>query len=199
MYRCHANDGVDILSEMKPRFFSSQEKFRKWLEQNHASERELVVGFWKVASGKPSMTWSESVDQALCFGWIDGVRKSLGDESYTIRFTPRKPKSIWSKINIEKVERLKEQGLMHPAGLAAFDKKEDHRSAIYSYENRPREFEPAFEKRFRKNKKAWKFFESQPAGYKRLMIFRVVSAKQEATRSSRLEDLIAASEEGRRL
>ena len=184
---------------MKPVFFPSQDDFRKWLEKNHDVEKELLVGFWKVGSGKPSMGWSESVDQALCFGWIDGIRKSLGDESYTIRFTPRKLKSIWSKINIEKVERLKKQGLMHPAGLAAYERKEDHRSAIYSYENRPREFAPEYEKRFRKSKKAWRFFETQPPGYRRLMIFWVVSAKQETTRLSRLEKLIEVCEDGRRL
>lgn len=184
---------------MKPKFFSSQEKFREWLQKHHATEKELLVGFWKVNSGKPSMSWSESVDQALCFGWIDGVRRSLGDESYTIRFTPRKPKSIWSRINIDKVERLLKAGLMAPAGLAAYDRKEDHRSVIYAYENRPREFGAEYEKEFKKNKTAWKFFDAQPPGYKRLMIYRVVSAKQEATRLSRLKVLIDASAEGRRL
>jgi len=184
---------------MEPVFFASQNKFRNWLEKNHDKSDQLLVGFWKVGSGKPSMTWSESVDQALCFGWIDGVRKSLGPEAYTIRFSRRRPKSIWSRINIDKVERLKKAGLMRPAGLAAYEKKEDHRSAIYSYENRPKEFEPRHEKEFRKNKKAWKFFSEQPPGYRRLIIFYVSSAKQEATRMSRLEKAIAASEEGKRL
>lgn len=190
---------IGILGRVKPKFFSSQEEFRQWLEKNHEIEKELLVGFWKIASGKPSMSWSESVDQALCFGWIDGIRRSLGDDSYTIRFTPRKPKSIWSRINIEKVERLKKQGLMRPTGLVAYERKEDDRSAIYSYENRPREFAPEYEKRFRKSKKAWNFFESQPPGYRRLMIFRVVSAKREETRLSRLEKLIACCKDGRRL
>jgi uncharacterized protein YdeI (YjbR/CyaY-like superfamily) len=184
---------------MEPVFFASQIEFRKWLEKNHDKASELLVGFWKVGAGKPSMTWSESVDQALCFGWIDGVRKSLGTEAYTIRFSPRRPKSIWSKINIEKIERLKKDGLIRPAGLAAFEKKEDHRSAIYAYENRPKEFAAEHEKQFRKNKKAWKFFIEQPPGYRRLMIFYVSSAKQEATRSTRLEKLISASEKGTRL
>ena len=190
---------IGILGRVKPKFFSSQEEFRQWLEKNHEIEKELLVGFWKIASGKPSMSWSESVDQALCFGWIDGIRRSLGDESYTIRFTPRKPKSVWSRINIEKVERLKKQGLMRPAGLVAYERKEDYRSAIYSYENRPREFAPEYEKRFRKSKKAWNFFESQPPGYRRLMIFRVMSAKQEGTRLGRLEKLIASCKDRRRL
>ena len=184
---------------MKPVFFASQNDFRKWLEKNHDVEKELLVGFWKIASGKPSMSWSESVDQALCFGWIDGIRRSLGDESYTIRFTPRKPKSVWSRINIEKVETLRNHGLMRPAGLSAYERKEDHRSVVYSYENRPREFAPEYEKRFRKSKKAWKFFESQPPGYRRLMIFWVVSAKREETGLSRLEKLIASCKDGRRL
>ena len=184
---------------MNPTFFATQDGFRKWLDDHHGSVGELLVGFWKVGSRKPSMTWSESVDQALCFGWIDGVRRKIDDESYTIRFTPRRPKSVWSAINNAKVTALIASGLMQPAGLAAFEKREEHRSVIYSYENRPREFDPEYEKRFRKHKKAWAFFEAQPFGYRRLMIYWVVSAKQEATRFSRLEKLIAASMEGKRL
>ena len=145
------------------------------------------------------MTWPESVDQALCFGWIDGVRRRIDEMSYSIRFTPRRKTSIWSAINIAKVKALTEKGLMRPAGLAAYENKEGKRSVIYSYENASREFEPEYEKKFRKNKKAWAFFEAQPAGYRRLMIYRVVSAKQESTRMSRLEKLIAASEERKRL
>ncbi|HEV8590997.1 MAG TPA: hypothetical protein VGQ55_02765 [Pyrinomonadaceae bacterium] len=113
---------------MEPKFFSSQNEFRKWLEKNHETAKEVLVGFWKVGTGKPSMTWGESVDQALCFGWIDGIRRSLGDEAYTIRFTPRKPTSIWSAINIKKVAQLNEKGLMRPAGDAAFEKRNDHKS-----------------------------------------------------------------------
>ena len=184
---------------MNPTFFATQDEFRKWLDDYHGSVGELLVGFWKVGSGKPSMTWSESVDQALCFGWIDGVRRKIDDESYTIRFTPRRPKSVWSAINIAKVAGLIASGLMQPAGLAAFEKREEHRSVIYSYENRPREFDPEYEKRFRKNEKAWAHFQAQPFGYRRLMIYWIVSAKQEATRISRLEKLIAASDEGKRL
>lgn len=184
---------------MKPTFFSTRDEFRKWLEENHETDSELLVGFWKVGSGRASMTWPESVDQALCFGWIDGVRRRIDEMSYSIRFTPRRKTSIWSATNIAKIEVLSEKGLMRPAGLAAYEKKEDKRSVIYSYENELREFEPEHETQFRKNKKAWAFFEAQPAGYRRLMIYRVVSAKQEATRLSRFEKLIEASEEGKRL
>lgn len=184
---------------MEPKFFSSQNDFRKWLEKNHERANELLVGFWKVASGKPSMTWSESVDQALCFGWIDGVRRSHGDDAYTIRFTPRRPGSNWSAINIKKVAELKEKGLMHPAGHAAFDKRKDAKSAIYSYENRPKEFAPPLEKIFRRNKAAWKFFISQAPSYQRNCIHWVISAKQEATKQGRLEKLIRVSDEGKRL
>lgn len=188
---------------MEPIFFPTQFAFRKWLEKNHETAAEVLVGFWKVGTGKPSLTWSESVDQALCFGWIDGIRRSRDKESYTIRFTPRRPKSIWSKINIEKVNRLKKEGMMRPAGLAAFEKKEDHRAVIYSYENRPRDFEPKYEKLFKKNRKAWMFFQAQAPSYRRRAIYWVMSAKQEATRLSRLEKLleklIEASEEGTRL
>ncbi len=184
---------------MNPTFFASQDDFRNWLGRHHATATEILVGFWKVDCGKPSLTWPESVDQVLCFGWIDGVRRKIDEESYSIRFTPRRSKSIWSAVNIAKVEALIANGLMQPAGLAAYERREEHRSVIYSYENVPREFDAEYEKRFRKHKKAWAFFESQPAGYRRLMIFRVTSAKQEATRLSRLEKLIAASEEGLRL
>lgn len=184
---------------MKPTFFATQDDFRKWLSDHHQTDSELLVGFWKVGSGRPSMTWPDSVDQALCFGWIDGVRRKIDEESYSIRFTPRRSKSIWSAVNIAKVETLIANRQMQPAGLAAYVRLEKHRSVIYSYENMPREFVAEYEKRFRKHKKARAFFETQPAGYRRLMIFRVTSAKQEATRLSRLEKLIAASEEGVRL
>ena len=183
----------------EPRFFKTQNDFRKWLEKNHEKKDELLVGFYKVGSGKPSMTWSESVDQALCFGWIDGVRRSLGADAYTIRFSPRRPTSIWSAINIKKIEELKKKQLMHPAGISAFEKRDEKKSAIYQYENRPVEFSRDLEKQFRANKGAWKFFRAQPPGYQRLLVFYVMSAKQEKTRISRLEKLILASEAGKRL
>ena len=131
---------------MKPQFFSTQSDFRTWLENNHQTETELLVGFYKVNSGKPSMSWSESVDQALCFGWIDGVRKSMDEESYTIRFTPRKKDSIWSAINIKKVEHLSGQGLMKEAGLKAFNLRTENKSRIYSHEKEPIPLHQNFEK-----------------------------------------------------
>ena len=184
---------------MPPKFFATSREFRAWLEKHHASANELVVGFHKVGSGKPSMTWSESVDQALCFGWIDGVRKRIDDESYQIRFTPRKKGGNWSAINIDKVEQLTHDGLMHPAGLKAFEGREEAKSRIYSYENRPIDFPPEIEKEFRKHRKAWSFFETQPPGYRKQMIYRVLSAKREETRASRLAKLIDASAKGQRL
>ncbi len=186
-------------SQLKPIFFSKQADFRKWLEKNHDKDSEVLVGFFKVSSGKSGMTWSQSVDEALCFGWIDSVGKSVDEERYTIRFTPRKPKSNWSHINIRKVEELTRQGLMRPAGLAAFANREDKRSGIYSYENAPKTLDEKYEKKFKANKKAWAFFQAQPPYYQRVMTHRVMSAKQEATQLSRLEELIIASKEGRRL
>lgn len=183
----------------RPVFFSSKKQFREWLAKNHDKEKELLVGFYKVSSGKPSMTWSESVDQALCFGWIDGVRKSLDAECYMIRFTPRRANSIWSSINIKKVEELTRAHLMTPAGLEAFEKRDEKKSAIYAYEKRPEEFDPHIKKEFMKEQQAWEFFEKQPAGYKRLCIHYVMSAKQEKTRTSRLAKLILVSNAGKRL
>jgi uncharacterized protein YdeI (YjbR/CyaY-like superfamily) len=182
-----------------PKFFATQNDFREWLEKNHDKKSELLVGFYKIGSGRPSMTWSESVDQALCFGWIDGVRKALDDDSYTIRFTPRRPNSIWSAINIKKVEVLTAKGLMRKTGLAAYKKRDEKKSSIYSYENRSKEFEGKLATEFRKNKDAWNFFQEQPAGYKKLCTHYVMSAKQEKTRISRLEKLILACNAGKRL
>jgi len=181
---------------MKPRFFRTQSEFRKWLERNHAKETELLVGFYKKGSGKASLTYPEALDEALCYGWIDGVRRSFGDDSYTIRFTPRKAKSIWSNVNVRHVERLKKEGRMAPAGLKAYELKDPKKTGIYAFENRPRELSPAYEKKFRANKKAWEFFEKQPPGYKRLMTYRVMEAKQEETRQRRLAQLIEASAKG---
>jgi uncharacterized protein YdeI (YjbR/CyaY-like superfamily) len=162
----------------KPTFFAKPADFYKWLEKNHAKETELLVGFWKTHTRKPSMTWSESVDQALCFGWIDGVRKSIDEDSYTIRFTPRKPTSIWSKINIEKVEALTKKGLMRPAGLAAFEKRKANKSKVYSFEQENIAFTKEQEKAFKANKKAWDFFHSQPPSYRKPATWLVISAKQ---------------------
>jgi uncharacterized protein YdeI (YjbR/CyaY-like superfamily) len=184
---------------MQPQFFKDKEALRKWFSKNYKTEPELWLGYYKTNTGKPSITWSESVDVALCFGWIDGVRKSLGDESYVIRFTKRKPTSIWSTINIRKVEELTKQGLMLPEGLEAFSKRNPEKSGIYSFENDAKEFSKEYEKKFKANKAAWKFFTAQAPYYKKQMIHRVVSAKQKKTQVSRLEKLIAASEEGKRI
>ena len=185
--------------EMKPKFFATADHFRKWLEVHHETEPELLVGFHKVKSSKPCMTWSESVDQALCFGWIDGVRKRIDDESYKIRFTPRRPGSIWSVINIAKVAELEKNGLMRPAGRAAFSKRSEGKSKIYAYEKPPEKLDPEFERLFREQENAWAFFSRQPAGYKRTLIHFVMGAKQDKTRMSRLKKLILASESGKRL
>jgi len=182
-----------------PKFFKNTDEFRLWLEANHQTEKELLVGYYKVATGKPSMNWSDSVDEALCFGWIDGIRKSVDAESYCIRFTPRNPKSVWSEVNIKKVEALIQQGRMKPAGLAAWEKRSESRSGLYSYENKPEQFSPELEARFRENIVAWEFFSGQSTSYKRTVMYYVMDAKQEATRFSRLEKLILASANGQRI
>jgi uncharacterized protein YdeI (YjbR/CyaY-like superfamily) len=184
----------------KPTFFPTPAEFRSWLEQHHAEFEELWVGFHKRGSGKPSITWPESVDVALCFGWIDGVRKSLGEESYVIRFTPRKPGSTWSAINIRRVEELTKTGLMHQAGLAAFAKRSDKKSAIYAYEQRhTAQLDTKSEKQFRANKKAWEFFQSQLPWYRRTATYWVVSAKKEETKQKRLLTLIDDSAQQRKI
>ncbi len=184
---------------MKPIFFESPDAFRECLENNHEKAAELLIGFYKKASGKPSMTWPESVDQALCFGWIDGLRKRIDDIRYSIRFTPRKPGSIWSAVNIRRATELAKLGLMTPAGLRAFEKRTEDQSRIYSYENAPRTFPPAFEKKFRAVKKAWQYFNGQPPSYRRVAIYWILSAKREETRERRLSILIDDSAKGRRL
>ena len=140
---------------MTPTFFADQAGFRKWLQKNHKKESEIVVGFYKVGSGKANMSWSQAVDQALCFGWIDGMGKSIDEESYQIRFTPRKPSSIWSAVNIRKVEALQKQGLMQPAGLESFEKRTESKSKIYSHESGEIELSPVFVKQFKSNINAW--------------------------------------------
>lgn len=181
---------------MKAKFFSSPAQFREWLEQNH-SETELLLGFHKKSSGKKSITYPEALDEALCFGWIDGVRRNLDETSYTIRFTPRKPRSIWSLVNVNHVERLKKEGRMHAVGLAAYERRDPERTGIYAFENEPRQLSPDFEKIFRQNKKAWKLFEEQLApSLKRTSIFWIMSAKKEETRLRRLKHVIENSEKG---
>ena len=181
---------------MTPKFFPKPSDFRKWLQKNHKKEKELLVGFYKVDSGKKNMTWSESVDEALCFGWIDGVRKSIDKDSYQIRFTPRKPTSNWSAVNIQKVENLTKLGLMQPAGLASFENRKENKSRIYSYEKEPADFSPEIKKQFKANKKAWDFFQSLAPSYRKLSINWVMSAKQESTKLKRLHELIKVSQAG---
>lgn len=187
------------INDLEPIFFDKPAAFRAWLEENHHTHKELLVGFYKKDSGKPSITWPESVDEALCYGWIDGIRRSIDPDSYSIRFTPRKPTSIWSAVNIKKIAELTKKGLMKPQGVAAFEKRSESKSAIYSFENEAKSLDPVYEKLFRANKTAWDFFSSQPPGYQKLNIYRVMSAKQENTQRSRLEKLIAESEAGRRI
>lgn len=184
---------------MAPIFFANPSEFRKWLEENHQSEKELIVGYYKVATKRPSMTWSESVDEALCFGWIDGIRRAFDDESYTIRFTPRSPKSNWSAVNIAKVEELIRVGKMTSAGLAAFENRTEARSEMYSYENRVEKLAEEMEIRFKENQLAWEFFNAQAPSYKKTIVYWIMSAKLQATRNSRLDKLIEACSEGKRL
>lgn len=183
----------------KPTFFSTQTAFRKWLEKNHEKASELLVGFYKVNSGKPSMTWSESVDEAICFGWIDGVRRSIDEESYSIRFTPRKSTSIWSAINIKKVEELTKKKLMWPAGISAFSKRKEHKSKIYSYEKEAENLPGEFLEKFKSDKKAWHYFQSMAPSYQRTAIHWVTSAKQEITKMKRLDELIKDSSAERKI
>jgi uncharacterized protein YdeI (YjbR/CyaY-like superfamily) len=179
---------------MQPIFFAKPADFRKWLENNHATANELYVGFYKVGSGHESITWPQSVDEALCFGWIDGVRKNIDKNSYYIRFTPRKPGSIWSGINIKKIEELTNAGLMKPAGLDAYNNRKESKSKIYSYEVEPVALNKGYEKQFRANKKAWAFFKAQPEWYKKVAIHRIMRAKQVPTQLRRLDQLIKDSE-----
>jgi uncharacterized protein YdeI (YjbR/CyaY-like superfamily) len=184
----------------KPTFFPTPSGFRTWLAAHHDQFEELFVGFHKKSSGKPSITWPESVQVALCFGWIDGVRKSLDETSYMIRFTPRKPTSTWSSININLVRKLTKQGLMHPAGLKAFAARSAKKSGIYSYEQRESaQFTREQAKQFRTNKAAWKFFRSQAPWYQRVCTYRVISAKREETKLKRLSELIGHSHNRRTL
>lgn len=184
--------------EAKPAFFSSPAQFREWLARNHETVRELLVGFHKRDSGRESMTWTESVDEALCFGWIDGVRRRIDSHSYTIRFTPRKPSSIWSTVNITKMRELIAANRVHPDGMAAFERRSEKKSSVYSYENRHAAvFDADAEREFRRHTKAWKFFEQCPPWYKRTTTWRIVSAKRPETRAKRLAELIACCAAGR--
>lgn len=184
---------------MKARFFKNQITFRKWLDENHNKKTELIVGFYKVKSGKLNMTWSQSVDEALCYGWIDGIRRSIDEESYCIRFTPRRPNSNWSAVNIKKVEELTKNGLMQPAGLAIYKLKNKSKSQNYVYENVHIKLSEEFKKIFKSNKKAWDFFQTMSPSYRKLATNWIMSAKREDTRIKRLKILIADSEAGSKI
>jgi uncharacterized protein YdeI (YjbR/CyaY-like superfamily) len=180
----------------EPMFFPTQKLFREWLEKNHDKETELFVGYYKVKSEYPSMTWSESVDQALCFGWIDGVRSSIDEHSYQIRFTPRRKRSIWSPVNLEKIEKLTKEGLMQKAGVEIFKGRPEAKSSDYAFRKKELNLPSDFEKQFKKNSKAWDYFNSLAPSYKKLSIHWVISAIQDKTKIKRLNELIASSELG---
>ena len=185
---------------METRYFETPAEFRAWLQVNHATAAEIGVVLHSQASGKPTMTWSDAVDQALCFGWIDSVARRLDDTTRVQRFSPRKPKSNWSAVNIKKVEELTARGFMTPAGYAAFARREEARTAVYSYENRHlAALDPKLEAEFRGNAGAWEFFAKQPTGYRQTLVYWVMNAKREETRARRLAKLIAESAAGRRV
>lgn len=184
---------------MNPVYFKDQNAFRKWLEKNHNKESEITVGYYKVGTNKPSLTWSQSVDQAICFGWIDGIRRSIDKERYCIRFTPRKPTSTWSEVNIRKVEELKKKGLMNEAGLDKYNNRKGSKSGIYSFENEITKLDESFERIFKANKIAWGFFVKQAPSYQKTRSHWVMSAKHQATKIARLNKLITASESHTRL
>jgi len=187
---------VTGLTEPKPIFFASPQEFYDWLEEHHETETEVYVGYYKKATGLPSLTWSEAVDQALCFGWIDGRVNRIDDERHMQRFTPRKPSSNWSKVNVEKVSRLKRAGLMRPAGMVAFDKRSDEKTGIYSFEREGAALPPEYENRLRANSAAAEYFNGRPPWYRRTATHWVVSAKREETRLRRLAQLIEDSAKG---
>jgi uncharacterized protein YdeI (YjbR/CyaY-like superfamily) len=184
---------------MKPKFFKTPADFRNWLEKNHESASELLVGFYKKDSGRPSITWPESVDQALCFGWIDGIRRNIDELSYSIRFTPRRRGSVWSSINIKRATELSKEGLMKPAGIKAFEARKENKSGIYSYEQRKAELDEQYEKILKRNEAAWNFFRAQSPAYRKMMYWWIVSAKKEETRLQRLEKLIKESAKSKKI
>lgn len=184
---------------MEPTFFRSPSELRNWFEQNHATAGELWVGYYKKSSRQPSITWPESVDEALCYGWIDGIRKGVDDISYKIRFTPRQPASVWSAVNIKRAEALIEQGRMRPAGLKAFQARQENKSGIYSYEQRGEQLEEPYNHMLQMNKAAWDFFQAQSPSYRKAAGWWVISAKKEETRLKRLEKLIEDSARGQTL
>lgn len=187
------------MQAMKPTFFENPAAFRQWLERNHATVDELWVGFHRKSSANASITWPESVDEALCFGWIDGIRKSLDSESYVIRFTPRRPGSNWSARNVGRVEALISEGRMAKPGLIAWEQRDEAKTGVYSFERENAELGEDRERLFRRNRKAWRFFQSQPPGYRKLCAWWIISAKREDTRERRLARLIECSAAGERI
>lgn len=181
---------------MKPTFFKTPQDFRKWLAKNHNTATELLVGYYKKDTGIASITWPQSVDEALCYGWIDGIRKRYDEKSYTIRFTPRRPNSVWSAVNIKKIEELTKKGLMQPSGIAAYEKLKQNKAKIYSFEQDPKNIvlPKAYIAQFKQNKKAWQFFQSSAPSYQKAAIWWVISAKQETTQQRRLNTLITDSQ-----
>jgi uncharacterized protein YdeI (YjbR/CyaY-like superfamily) len=179
-------------------YFDSPAAFERWMEEHHETASEVLVGFHKSGTGRPTLTWPESVDVALCFGWIDAIRRRVDDERYTIRFTPRRPKSNWSAVNLRRVEELRKEGRMRPKGLAIYEAREKDRSKHYSYEERPQDFPESVKAEFQSHPEAWKFFESQPPTYRRGAIWWIVSAKRTETREKRLAELIESSAKGER-
>jgi uncharacterized protein YdeI (YjbR/CyaY-like superfamily) len=184
---------------MKPRFFTSQAAFRKWLDANHERATELRVGLWKVDSERGGLTYKQALDEALCAGWIDAVRRRIDDKSYSIRFTPRKAKSYWSEVNVRRMEQLIADGVVKPEGLRAFEARDPEKTKQYSYEERTRPLAPEYEQQFRANRKAWTYFESEAPWYRRTASWWVMSAKREETRARRLAELIERSAKARRL
>ena len=185
---------------MRPRFFATPQELRTWLEEHHETADELWVGLYKKGSGRPSVTWPEVVDEALCFGWIDGVRRSIDDERYANRLTPRRPNSNWSAVNVRRVGELTKEGRIRPAGLEAFERRRVDKTAVYSYEQRHEaKLDPAFARRFRSKRKAWDWFQAQPNGYRTTAVYWVMSAKRPETRERRLATLIEDSANGRRI
>jgi len=183
----------------KPVFFRSGAELRRWLERHHETETELLVGFHKKGAPRAGITYREALDEALCFGWIDGVRRSVDDDSYSIRFTPRTPRSTWSVVNTDRMRELIAAGLVAPAGLVAFERRDEERSRQYSYEARTRPLDSAYERELRANARAWEFFDAQPPSYRRLAAWWIMSAKQEATRRRRLATLVDCSAAGTRI
>ncbi len=183
----------------KPKYFASPADFRRWLEKHHATATDLLLGFYKMASGKGGLTYSEAVDELLCFGWIDGVKRRIDEFSYSHRISPRRPGSTWSRLNLRHVARLTKTGRMHPAGTKVFEARDTTKTGVYSYEKRPQAFPAALEAIFQANEKAWIHWRAQPPGYQRLAIHWVTSAKQNETRLRRLTQLIAITADGWRL